>query len=255
MENIINKISAVINQSLMEAGINPAAVESDSYYVNDSERTNKVFYDKMRLCPFCRFYKNERVAAIFYLYDDGLAVVVVYSGDGRRIFEKEFNSFLTAAQVLELVRWMIGLESKKVVFRPLTEYALYAKAYDAQIERQKANAFDKLVDAYFSETEDFPEKKPGTNRAYYRVQRKKAIRRKASIVRDVYGSVPYTNDPQDHDGFCKFAGQFSKGKIHDSRCKVRGRNYLTPNDRRRMERDAAAYEDYLDGEWLFPINI
>lgn len=255
MKKIIELINNAINQTLFLVGINPAAVESDSYYVNDSERTNKVFRDKMRLCPFCRFYKNERVAVIFYLYDDGQAVVVVFDGNGKRIFEKEFDFFLTAAQTKELAKWMISLENKKVVFRPLTEYSLYASAYDAQVERQKANAFDKLVDAYFSETEDFPDKKPGTNRAYYRVQRKKAIRRKASIVRDVYGSVPYTNDPQDHDGFCKYAGQFSKGKIHDSRCKVRGRNYLTPNDRRRMERDAAAYEDYLDGEWLFPINI
>lgn len=255
MKNIIDKIRANIMVALAVSGVNSAKVENDVYYMNDNERTSRVFYDRMRLCPFCLFHKNERVAVIFYLYDDGQAVTIVYDANGKRILEKEIPYFISVAQTKELAKWLIALENKKILYRSLNEYALYAAAYDAQQEQKKKNTFDKMVDNFFSDTDDLPDKKPGTNRAYYRIQRKKAIRKKCEIVRNVYNCVPYDDDPQSGVGFCKYAGQYGKGKIHDSRTKVRGRTVMSPAEIRKKQRDEAAYEDYMTGEYIFPVVI
>ena len=209
----------------------------------------------MRLCPFCLFHRNEKVAVIFYLYDDGQAVVIAYDANGRRVLEKEFQYYLSMAQTKEFARWMMDIEKKKILFRPLNEYALYAAAYDAKQEQTKKDMFDKMVDRFFAETEDLPDKKIGTNRAYYRIQRKNAIRRKCDIVKKVYNCTPYTDDPTNCTGYCKYAGQFSKGKIHNSRSKVRGRTVMSPAEIRKKQRDDAAYEDYLTGDYIFPIGI
>jgi hypothetical protein len=66
------------------------------------------------------------------------------------------------------------------------------------------------------------------NRAYYRHHRERVINRNSKLAKQFYG-----------DGYYKYPGQFSKGKIHCScgMCRIKTRyNGWSMSDRRKLER-------------------
>lgn len=250
MREAIKKIEKVMTAEMIKNNVDADEI----YYCNDFEKTVRTVEKLDRLCPFCAFYDNERLAAVAYVYCDGSVVIFTYNRKGYKKSEFE-SSFFDSEEVEELIAFFESIEAKGIAFRTIEELYLYASAFDVQRNMERRKLLDKKIEKFLSEN-DYPDKKPGHTRAYYRGVRKKAIKKKVNIVKNVYcDCVPYANNPNNRIAYYKYAGQYNKGKIHDSRKRVRGRKVISPNETKKYDRDKAAYEDYLDNEWLFPINM